>query len=479
MADATKVLKRPCSERRIQANRANSLKSTGPSPEGCKRSSQNALRHGMRSMQLLIPGESQSELDTLKSRLFEKIDPQDPVEEMLANRVFEREWYRRRGVRATTDRTSEAIEAIVDGVDDREAREVDRLAPLVEAGDRDALRQLRSFPAGVAYLRTQWTILQSRMAQDRNLLGTQRDRCFRLAGTDSLHALRDDPVATKLLRMQIGIMLGPEAELADVAEFLGETPPEWMGQEEFDIRVTHMRNSLKPRKESFLELRAYVAEAIAELQAHELKVQEAAARRLEQQAGGAAVDSSPEGIRLMSYITGNEKGCDAALRRIELGRKSDRPGPKRALKTSAATPERAPEPAAVAADVHDTVADEVPAEDAASLTTSQETETQESAGKNFPEPEPGRNGFSTDEAIEDAPPAGLVADRLTDEAIEEPTRNSLAGASGWSAPVGPVADFSTVEAIDDSTRNSLAGLQSGWSPPVERAQCFSRSDEAH
>ena len=115
--------------------------------------------------------------------------------------------------------------------------------------------------------------------------------------------------------LQIGVMLGPDAELADVASFLGEKPPEGMDQDEFDIRVTHMRDSLKPRKESFLELRGYVAEAIAELQAHELKIQEAAARRLEQEAGGAAVDSSPEGIRLMNYITNNEKGFDAALRR--------------------------------------------------------------------------------------------------------------------------------------------------------------------
>ena len=213
----------------------------------------------------------------------------------------------------------------------------------------------------MAHLRTQWTILQSRLFQDRNLLGTQRLRCFRLAGTDPLNALRDEPVATKILRIQMGVMLGPEAELVDVAGFLGERPPEWMDQDEFDIRVAQMRDSLKPKKESFLELRSYVAEAIAELQAHELKIREAAARRLEQEAGGAAVDSSPEGIRIMNYITNNEKGCDAALRRIELGRKPDRPGPKRGPKKpkgdrdpAATAPEPPAEPADVAADVQDT-----------------------------------------------------------------------------------------------------------------------------
>ena len=235
------------------------------------------LDHGMRSKQILIPGESAAELDELRRELFETIDPQDAVEEMLAERVFLREWYRLRGERATTDRTATIIDEIVDGADDRDAQEVDRLAPLVEAGDRAALRELRAFPGGVAYLLREWTIIQSRLAQDRNLLGTQRLRCFRLLGTFPEMVLRDDPVATKWLRSQLGVMLAPEADLAQVAGFLGVTPPEGMEQAEFAIRVTQMRDSLKPKQESFLELRSYVAEVIAELQAHQLKIEQGAA----------------------------------------------------------------------------------------------------------------------------------------------------------------------------------------------------------
>ena len=183
--------------------------------------------------------------------------------------------------------------------------------------------------------------------------------------------LRDDPVATNMLRSQIGVMFGPEADLTDVASFLGETPPAGMDQAEFDIRVAQMRDSLKPKKESFLELRSYVSEAIAELRRSSSRFKRRP-HRLEQAAGGAAVDSTPAGTRLMNYILANEKGCDAAGSALESKRKPDRPGPKSGPKkpeadpaAAAPRPEPPPEPAAVAADEEDTTLAEVPAGDAA------------------------------------------------------------------------------------------------------------------
>ncbi len=455
MADAKrfKAVKRPCSERRIQANRLNSLRSTGPSSEGCKRSSQNSLRHGMRSSQLLLPGESKEEQDTLKSQVFAANAPKTPIEEIPATRAFEPEWFRRRGVQAAQDTSCKAVEAVLDQAEDREAREVDRLAPLLKAGDRDALRQLRSFPAGVAYLQNKWTILQSRMAQDRNLLQTQRLRCFQLTGTSPLDVLRNHPVATKFLRAQIGVMLGgPDASLTDVASFLGETPPEGMDQDEFNVRVSWMRQSLKPRNESFLDLRRYVDEAIAELQAHAPQIQQAAARRLAHEAGGAAADSSPEGLRLMGYITSNEKGFDAALKCIEVGRRPHRPGPKRGPKSSGDAPaEAAPkadaerEPVevsvAVAADVPEAVAAEVPACVAPTPTMTLATEIEQPFSTNEaieqPAPSDSATVVSTNEAIEEPAPSDSAAVVSTNEAIEEPAQAQVR------------ADFAALEAVLD------------------------------
>ena len=149
------------------------------------KSSMNNLHHGMRSKQLLIPGESGPEFEKQKNALLEVLAPRDAVETMLADRVVIRNWYRLRGERATTGRASEIIDEIVEGADDRDAQEVDRLATLLDDDDPSALRQLRSFPAGVAYLLEQWSILQEHLIHNRNLLSTQRRRCFRLVGKRS------------------------------------------------------------------------------------------------------------------------------------------------------------------------------------------------------------------------------------------------------------------------------------------------------
>ena len=148
-------------------------------------SSMNNFQHGMRSTKVLIPGESGAEFDQRKKELLEVLAPRDAVERMLAERVVIRNWYRLRGERATVGRVSEIIEEIVAGADDRDAREVDRLAALLEQDDPDpdVVRQLRNFPAGVAYLREQWSIIQSRLAQYLNPLSTQRKRLLQAPGT--------------------------------------------------------------------------------------------------------------------------------------------------------------------------------------------------------------------------------------------------------------------------------------------------------
>ena len=481
MADATKVIKRPCSAKRLAANRSNCKRSTGArTAQGRMNSSMNNFQHGMRSTKVLIPGESGAEFDQRKKDLLEALGPRDAVERMLAERVVIRNWYRLRGERATVGRVSEIIEEIVAGADDRDAREVDRLAALLEQDDPDpdVVRQLRNFPAGVAYLLEQWSIVHARLVQYLNPLSTQRKRCFKLLGRPSLSVLRDDPVATKWLRIQIGAMFGPDAALEDVAGFLGGKPPEWMPQEEFAIRVRLLRDSLLTPVASLVMFKAYVAGAINELKAHQVAIQEVADRRLQDVVAGAGVEATPGGTSLSNHILANEKGCDSALRRLEIMRKPDRTGPKRGPKPGPEggpkRPEGGPKPT-VATDAQVTVAAAVPADDVAPPPTIEAAEPKRVDEPGLMTAETTADYFTV-EAIEEETPAEPAADyihrrshcgrdpgrdrsRITSQSKplkrrprpRPPRITSAVEAIEEETPAKTTADYFTVEAIEEET----------------------------
>lgn len=78
---------------RIQANHANSQLSTGPrTPEGKLRSSTNALRHGLTSKMVLLPGDDLEAYNDSKRRFFEELKPQGELERQLAYTLVNTQW---------------------------------------------------------------------------------------------------------------------------------------------------------------------------------------------------------------------------------------------------------------------------------------------------------------------------------------------------------------------------------------------------
>ena len=78
--------KRPISERRIQGNRRNALRSTGPVTERGKRAvARNAIKHGVLAREVVITAgdgkEDLSEVHDLVERLCEQYEPVGVVEE--------------------------------------------------------------------------------------------------------------------------------------------------------------------------------------------------------------------------------------------------------------------------------------------------------------------------------------------------------------------------------------------------------------
>ena len=80
---------RDSSPAKIEANRRNALRSTGPiTPAGKARSSKNALRHGVYSALPVVAGlEWNEDWETHRAGIFKSLAPEGTLEEALAERV--------------------------------------------------------------------------------------------------------------------------------------------------------------------------------------------------------------------------------------------------------------------------------------------------------------------------------------------------------------------------------------------------------
>ena len=85
------------SEKQARANRENALKSTGPkTPEGKSAVRLNALRHGLLSKELLLPGEDAAALKELGERVRAELQPVGELENMFVERIITGFWRLRR-----------------------------------------------------------------------------------------------------------------------------------------------------------------------------------------------------------------------------------------------------------------------------------------------------------------------------------------------------------------------------------------------
>jgi hypothetical protein len=81
------------SEKRIAANRANSLKSTGPkTPSGKRNSSRNAMKHGLLARAVLIDGESRERFDELLISIHKEFQAETPTECALVEKMAVSQW---------------------------------------------------------------------------------------------------------------------------------------------------------------------------------------------------------------------------------------------------------------------------------------------------------------------------------------------------------------------------------------------------
>jgi hypothetical protein len=105
------------------ANRENAKKSTGPkTKEGKAKSAQNAVTHGLTARYEVITTEDQQEYDFFRKEMIDHLNPIDPMQYRLADRIVSLSWRLKRAEimhdRTIEDLLQKDIDCLYDDMDD-------------------------------------------------------------------------------------------------------------------------------------------------------------------------------------------------------------------------------------------------------------------------------------------------------------------------------------------------------------------------
>lgn len=140
------------SEKKIESNRDNAKKSTGPkSLIGKQRASQNAVKHGLLSKGLIIPGEKASAYGEFRNGIFDSLKPKGTMESLLADKIVNFSWRLRRAVLAESlllhgnpngQWESKTLDSLFIGIEGKKLQNISRYETIIE---RHFYRSLKEF----------------------------------------------------------------------------------------------------------------------------------------------------------------------------------------------------------------------------------------------------------------------------------------------------------------------------------------------
>jgi hypothetical protein len=234
------------SQKRIDANRRNAVKSSGPrTPEGKNRSRFNGLKHGLTASIPVIPGEDPAAYEARLEAMIESMAPRNQVELDLLGKVAAATWSLERATRAEAAQISHRVrnEAI-----ERERRQEDDVIALGQRLFWDARGPWQAYPhkpqsglqtdtltsrpqdpadantpalqvirlertiAGCQWLLDRWAELRARLESGEVWTGPDLFKGIRLLGKQPLDAI-DDPDVTLICLASANLL--PNGDKAD------------------------------------------------------------------------------------------------------------------------------------------------------------------------------------------------------------------------------------------------------------------------
>jgi hypothetical protein len=324
------------SDAQLAANRRNAQKSTGPrSTEGKAVSRLNALKHGMRAEDVVLPNEDPEEYARRLEEWTEAYAPDDPAGQYLVDRAVRASWRLDRCARAERAMLAERVEhatadhdrAALDHAEElgrrlvfdpddssRSKRDPHECARLDRrAADHPAVlkRALEASAQGVDWLLARWVELDHLLTTFGRWEIPQAHLAARLLGRRPEDSL-EDPVVTMLLLNMLRTMQPPGFYLPTYDAFarlrlLDSSRP--VSQAHVQI----LEDALPPTcEEARATLHAFIAAEIVRLRAlKEETLDDRAQKDRDSAFERAQFDDSPSAVLLRRY----DAACERELRR--------------------------------------------------------------------------------------------------------------------------------------------------------------------
>jgi hypothetical protein len=195
------------SDRKINANRANASHSTGPrSDAGKARSRMNALKHGLRAEQVVLPGEDPRAFEAECAAWNADWQPKSHTRAILVERAAATSWRLRRCVRIEGTRLQLMCERNMGAFDKSVAQRIRGTVDRLRTAPAQAVAELMNDAQGISALIDLWDELGDAAATPGGWckFTANHDRMFTLMGFDPNADLDDvGPIATLSFRLVI------------------------------------------------------------------------------------------------------------------------------------------------------------------------------------------------------------------------------------------------------------------------------------
>jgi len=188
----TEISSSPGSKKSAQ-NEEKVSKATGPrTPVGKQRASRNAIKHGVFSNVVVLPGESRTEYDGLLTGLQETLRPKGAMEELLVEKVATTAWRYLRLLSAEAAEIRQNMEFVESDQRDREREEAERIGNLSKLDNQAGLIQEIHNPIVLERCLEMLSELQRQIKEDG--FDQERDTALleKIYGSRSENRLRKD-----------------------------------------------------------------------------------------------------------------------------------------------------------------------------------------------------------------------------------------------------------------------------------------------